>query len=55
MIDKFDQVKVLDFGLAKLIESDGDEGATTQTVRQHTEEGTILGTVRVHVARAGRR
>ena len=45
MIDKFDQVKVLDFGLAKLIERDADDGATTQTVRQHTEEGTILGTV----------
>ena len=45
MIDKFDQVKVLDFGLAKLIEMDPDEGAITHTVRQHTEEGTILGTV----------
>src|SRR5262249_19883057 len=38
-------VKILDFGLAKLIESAGcDEDDATLTQRPETEEGTILGT-----------
>jgi len=39
-------VKVLDFGLAKLIDSMPDnESGTTQTAQPMTEEGTIIGTV----------
>ena len=38
-------VKVLDFGLAKLTEAGGGELAPTETLKPHTEEGTILGTV----------
>jgi serine/threonine-protein kinase len=39
MLDEEDQVKVLDFGLAKLREAEGDGGASTST-----EAGRILGT-----------
>jgi serine/threonine protein kinase len=45
IIDKHDQVKVLDFGLAKLTETIGDERETTLTLKPQTEEGTIVGTV----------
>jgi Tol biopolymer transport system component/predicted Ser/Thr protein kinase len=39
-------VKVLDFGLAKLTEPvPADQFAPTQTLKPHTEEGVILGTV----------
>lgn len=39
-------VKLLDFGLAKLIEPGGSESqAPTRTMQPHTEEGTIVGTV----------
>jgi serine/threonine protein kinase/Tol biopolymer transport system component len=39
-------VKVLDFGLAKLIESRPAEGdASTRTIRPETQEGTLLGTL----------
>ena len=39
-------VKVLDFGLAKLLEPLGDDpAAPTETMRGRTEEGTIVGTV----------
>src|SRR5205807_5227201 len=39
------QVKVLDFGLAKLAEPDSESGATMTLHRPRTEEGTIVGTV----------
>src|SRR5207245_4447881 len=55
-------VKVLDFGLAKLIEPASGEFDETATLRMQekpsTEEGTIIGTVaysRLHVAGTGRR
>ena len=39
-------VKILDFGLAKLTESGAlSEDDATRTVRPHTEEGTVMGTV----------
>lgn len=39
-------VKLLDFGLAKLTEPiESDELAPTETLKPHTEEGTIVGTV----------
>jgi Tol biopolymer transport system component len=39
-------VKILDFGLAKLIErAEGDDTGITETLKPHTEQGTILGTV----------
>jgi Tol biopolymer transport system component len=44
-VDEHGLVKVLDFGLAKLaewVESDGL--APTETLKKHTEEGTIIGT-----------
>ncbi len=39
-------VKVLDFGLAKLIEASGDEGGATASIQNspRTEEGAIVGT-----------
>src|SRR6185436_2339699 len=46
MVDKHEQVKVLDFGLAKLTEkSAGGELEATVTQRPDTERGTIVGTV----------
>jgi eukaryotic-like serine/threonine-protein kinase len=48
MVDAHGQVKVLDFGLAKLTESiEGGESATTLAAdaRPHTDEGKIVGTV----------
>src|SRR5262245_7368952 len=46
MVSEQGQVKILDFGLAKLTErSESNESAPTETLKPHTEEGTILGTV----------
>ena len=45
MVNGQGRVKVLDFGLAKLIESVSGEGDATQTAAMQTREGTILGTV----------
>lgn len=46
MVAENDLVKILDFGLAKLNEpiASGDF-ATTQSIRPHTEEGAIVGTI----------
>jgi serine/threonine protein kinase len=55
MVDKHEQVKILDFGLAKLTDT-APVGEFENTVTEgHTERGTIVGTPMVHVARAGRR
>ena len=45
MIAEDGRVKILDFGLAKLIETGLDSGDETRTQRPHTEEGAILGTI----------
>ena len=45
MVNEQGRVKVLDFGLAKLIEPVSGEGALTHTAATQTREGTILGTV----------
>jgi serine/threonine protein kinase len=45
MVDRHEQVKVLDFGLAKLTEKASGEVETTLTLKPQTEEGTIVGTV----------
>ena len=44
MINRYDQVKILDFGLAKLCEPVRGESEATLTEGHHTERGTILGT-----------
>jgi hypothetical protein len=44
MVDSHDQVKVLDFGLAKLTEQGDAAEASTATAAVQTEEGTIAGT-----------
>jgi serine/threonine protein kinase len=46
MVDEEGLVKVLDFGLAKIIEPSGSQTvATTRTVAALTEEGAIVGTI----------
>jgi Tol biopolymer transport system component/tRNA A-37 threonylcarbamoyl transferase component Bud32 len=45
MLDEHGQVKVLDFGLAKLTECGDPEEASTATLDVKTKEGTIVGTV----------
>ena len=45
MVNEQGRVKVLDFGLAKLIEPLSGAGAATLTAAAHTCEGAILGTV----------
>jgi serine/threonine protein kinase/Tol biopolymer transport system component len=42
-----DQVKILDFGLAKLVQPTGDEASQTEveTRKVHTDPGTVMGTV----------
>jgi len=47
MVNEDGLVKILDFGLAKLTQPQGNDSDTTQapTVSGATEEGTILGTV----------
>src|SRR5436190_787651 len=45
MVNEQGRVKVLDFGLAKLIEPVSGEDAATRTAATQSREGTILGTV----------
>lgn len=45
MVDEAGHLKVLDFGLAKLMPIAGDSDAPTMTARDSTGEGRILGTV----------
>jgi Tol biopolymer transport system component/predicted Ser/Thr protein kinase len=46
MVDEHGLVKLLDFGLAKLTErAELDESAPTETLKAHTEEATIVGTI----------
>jgi formylglycine-generating enzyme required for sulfatase activity/dienelactone hydrolase len=45
MVNEHGRVKVLDFGLAKLIVPDSGDGDPTMTAVSETQDGTILGTV----------
>jgi serine/threonine protein kinase len=45
MVNEHGRVKVLDFGLAKLIAPQSGEGDPTRTAATETQDGTILGTV----------
>jgi formylglycine-generating enzyme required for sulfatase activity/dienelactone hydrolase len=45
MVNEHGRVKVLDFGLAKLIEPLSGEGGATRTAATQTREGAILGTL----------
>jgi formylglycine-generating enzyme required for sulfatase activity/dienelactone hydrolase len=45
MVNEQGRVKVLDFGLAKLVEPTSAKGGATRTAMTQTGEGTILGTV----------
>ena len=45
MVNEQGRVKVLDFGLAKLIEPASGEDAATRAAMTQTQDGTILGTV----------
>lgn len=45
MLNEHGLVKVLDFGLAKLIEAPLPDDDSTRTMRPTTEEGTIVGTI----------
>ena len=44
MVDEHEVVRVLDFGLAKLTQTEAGEDVPTETMRPETEEGTIVGT-----------
>ena len=44
MVDEHGVVRVLDFGLAKLTQTEAGEDVPTETMRPETEEGTIVGT-----------
>ena len=50
-VTRDDAVKILDFGLAKLVKPEADEGATVES--EPTSAGAVLGTGRLHVSRAG--
>ncbi len=55
-VTKDGRVKILDFGLAKLVEPVGGSGATNlPTQSKGTEPGAVLGTIGLHVARAAPR
>jgi formylglycine-generating enzyme required for sulfatase activity/dienelactone hydrolase len=45
MVNEHGRVKVLDFGLAKLIAPDSDDSGATRSAATETTDGTILGTV----------
>ncbi len=54
MVDDHGLVKVLDFGLAKLVYQGAAEDEATASTLANTEEGTILGTP-AYLTGAGRR